>query len=90
MKIRKYFKSFKSVLFINFVFFFLNLKKKTILFFHPVDDLRNIHDFYLQKTFKSSLGKNFIIINCHKSIKDLPKDNQFYISYLSLKFIFFL
>ena len=89
MKIRKYFKSFKSVLFINFVFFFSKFKKKkTILFFHPVDDLRNIHDFYLQKLSKR-LGKNFIIINCHKSIKDLPKDNQFYISYLSLKFIFF-
>ena len=57
MKIRKYFKSFKSVLFINFVFFFLNLKKKTILFFHPVDDLRNIHDFYLQKTFKEAWKK---------------------------------
>ena len=89
MKIRKYFKSFQSILFINFVFFFSRFKKKkTILFFHPVDDLKKIHDFYLQK-LSNNLGKNFIIINCHKSIKDFPQDNQFYISYLSLKFIFF-
>ena len=89
MEIKKYFKSFQSVLIINFIFFFSKFNnKKTILFFHPVDNLKNIHDFYLKKLSKN-LGKNFIIINCHKSIKDLTKDNQFYISYLSLKFIFF-
>ncbi len=89
MEIKKYFKSLQSILIINFIFFFSKFKnKKTILFFHPVDDLKNIHDFYLKKLSKN-LGKNFVIINCHKSIKDLPRDNQFYISYLSLKFIFF-
>ena len=89
MEIKKYLKSLQSILVINLVFFFSKFKnKKTILFFHPVDDLKNIHDFYLKKLSKN-LGKNFIIINCHKSIKDLPKDNQFYISYLSLRFIFF-
>ena len=89
MKIKKYLKSLQSILIINFVFFFSKFKnKKTILFFHPVDDLKNIHDFYLQKLSKK-LGKNFVVINCHKSIKDFSKNNQFYISYLSLKFIFF-
>ena len=89
MEIKKYLKSFQSILIINLTFFFSKFRnKKTILFFHPVDDLKNIHDFYLKKLSKK-LGKNFIIINCHKSIKDLSKDNHFYISYLSLKFIFF-
>ena len=90
MKIKKYLKSFYSILLINLKFFFSKFNnKKTILFFHPVDDLTKIHDFYLRKLSKN-LGNNFTIINCHKSFKDLNKDKHYYISYLSLKFIFFV
>ena len=89
MSIKKYLKSFYSILLINLKFFFSKFNnRKTILFFHPVDDLTKIHDFYLRKLSKN-LGNNFTIINCHKSLKDLNKDKHFYISYLSLKFIFF-
>ena len=88
MEIKKYLNSFKSILIINLIFFFLNLKIKSILFFHPVDNLKNIHEFYLKK-LSNYLGENFIIVNCHKSLNELTTNNQFYISYHSLKFIFF-
>lgn len=89
MEIKKYLISFKSILIINLIFFFSKLKnKKSILFFHPVDSLKNIHEFYLKK-LSNYLGENFIIVNCHKSLNELPTNNQFYISYHSLKFIFF-
>ena len=53
MRIKKYLKSFYSILLINLNFFYSKFdNKKTILFFHPVDDLTKIHDFYLRKLFK--------------------------------------
>lgn len=89
MFIKKYFLTFINIIKINIRFLYSKSKKrKTILFFHPVDNLTRIHDFYL-KRMSFNNPQNIDLIHCHKSFYNLDKENHKFISYFSLKFIIF-
>jgi hypothetical protein len=89
MLIKKYFLAFVNIIIINIRFFYSKcLKKKTILFFHPVDDLTRIHNFYLKKMSLNKLN-SIDLIHCHKNFQNIDIFNHKFITYLSLRFIFF-
>lgn len=89
MLIKKYFLTFVNIFKINIRFFYSKIKKKkTILFFHPVDNLTRIHDFYLKRVSFNNL-QNIDLVHCHKSLYNVDKENHKFISYFSLKFIIF-